>query len=301
MANTTAPSCSTTVQSADAISTAESSTVNCENCGCSELEKFVVQPDNWFWFCPDCLLYQKSMRPPYEHYENSYHVHYAGRRDAKIRTGLTRLSAITPYLNTQGNQPTRMLDIGCSIGATVEAGQRLGWDASGVDVSLAGVEFCREQGLDCHKIDGLHLPYEDNTFDVVTSWHVIEHVDDVRETLQEWNRVVKPGGLLVIETPDSQCLKARRLGAEYQHFWPMDHLYTFTRSNMCQFLNDAGFDVLPSRIIGKLNALSPTLTCYTMGYRSLRQFYRQMGWCKSIEVCCRKQSAAAPDALKRAA
>lgn len=259
--------------------------VVCENCGSQNLEPFTVQPNNIFQHCSDCLLYQKQSPPPLEHYEESYHEYYARRRGKKIATAKTRLGALTRYLKVK--QP-KMLDVGCSIGATVEAAKQLGWDASGVDVSKVAVEFCRDRGLDCQAIDDHRLPYADNTFDVLTSWHVIEHVDDVNSTLTEWFRVIKPGGILVLETPDSQCWKARRLGPAYESFWPHDHLYTFTRANMCQFLRRAGFDVLPSRVIGKVNALPLHLTLYATAYRSLRKAYRRFGWCKSIEVCCRK-------------
>jgi len=261
------------------------SSVVCENCGSRKLQDFTVQPGNTFLYCDDCLLYQKCSRPPYEHYENDYHSYYARRRDKKIITGMTRLGALTKYVTA--DKP-RALDVGCSIGASVEAAKRLGWESSGVDVSQAAVDFCCQQGLDCHKVNDHRLPYADDTFDVLTSWHVIEHVDDANETLEEWFRVLKPGGILVLETPDSQCLKARRLGSQYESFWPFDHLYTFTRSNMCSFLKRAGFEVLPSRVLGKLTALPPHLTLYATAYRSLRHAYRQFGWCKSIEVCCRK-------------
>jgi SAM-dependent methyltransferase len=200
--------------------------VACKNCGSRNLEPFTIQPNNIFQYCSDCLLYQKQSPPPLEHYEESYHQFYARRRGKKIATAKTRLGALTRYLKV--DRP-KMLDVGCSIGATVEAGKQLGWQASGVDVSKVAVEFCRDQGLDCVAIDDHRLPYEDNSFDVLTSWHVIEHV-----TLDEWFRVIKPGGILVLETPDSQCWKAKRLGPAYESFWPHDHLYTFTRSKSIQ-------------------------------------------------------------------
>ena len=272
----------------DEASSAIKNFAGCENCGCDSLNEFKVAEGNEFLFCPECLLYQKRVRPPYEHYEADYHDRYAKRREAKIITGMTRLAALTKY--TDVREP-RTLDVGCSIGASVEASQRMGWKATGVDVSQAAVDYCCEKGLDCYKIDDFELPFEDNTFDIVTSWHVIEHVDDVRATLNEWYRVVRPGGLLVLETPDSQCLKARRLGAKYQSFWPFDHLYTFTRSNMSSLLQQSGFEVLPSRVLGKFTALPLHLTLYAAGYRTVRETYRALGWCKSIEVCCRKPKA----------
>ncbi|MEM7453053.1 MAG: methyltransferase domain-containing protein [Planctomycetota bacterium] len=262
----------------------------CENCGCDQLQTFVISEQHDLLFCPECLLYQKGTPPENEHYESFYHTGYARRRNNKIITARVRLGALTKYVNVE---KPRMLDIGCSIGATVEAGTLLGWRASGVDVSSAAVNFCSSLGLDCHKIDGTELPFADDTFDVVTSWHVIEHVSDVKETLAEWNRVLKPGGIMVLETPDSQCLKARTQGARYAKFWPQGHLYTFTRSNMSSLLEQSGFEVLPSRIIGSLTALPPHMTMYAAAYRTLRKAYRGLGLCKSIEVCSRKISTPA--------
>jgi ubiquinone/menaquinone biosynthesis C-methylase UbiE len=228
-------------------------------------------------------------------YEESYHEVYASRRDAKIVTARIRLGALTKHVDQRNStakptkqSPLKMLDIGCSIGATVEAGKRMGWQAVGVDVSEDAVNYCQSQGLDCQKIEGPELPFEDNTFDVVTNWHVIEHVTDVKATLTEWYRVVRPGGLMVLETPDSQCYKAKKLGPDYEKFWPKAHLYTFTRSNMCSLLEQSGFEILPSQTIEKLTALPPHLTAYGAAYRGWRKLNRAVGFCKSIEVCCRK-------------
>ena len=257
----------------------------CENCGYPKLDPFIDNEEQQLFHCPECLLYQKGNLPDMELYENYYHTGYASRRESKTRTAMIRLGSVTKYLEPG---PVKMLDVGCSIGATVEAGKRLGWEASGVDVSQAAVKYCKEQGLDCYVIDDERLPFEDNTFDVLASWHVIEHVTDVKATLAEWNRVLKPGGIMILETPESQCLKARRLGAEYAKFWPLGHLYTFTRSNMTSLLEKSGFDVLPSKVLGKLNALSPKMNAYALGYRSFRKIYRTFGLCKSIEVVSRK-------------
>lgn len=262
---------------------------SCENCGHFELEAFVVSSDHEYRCCPKCKLYRAQGSPPdLQLYESDYHSGYASRRNRKITTAMVRLGALTKYVDC--DEP-RMLDIGCSIGATVDAAGRLGWRATGVDISQAAVDYCCQQGLDCRKIDGVELPFQDDSFDIVTSWHVIEHVTDVRETLAEWNRIVRPGGILVLETPDSQCLQARRRGAKYEKFWPVGHLYTFTRSNMCSLLEQSGFEILPSRIVGKLSALAPHQTAYAAAYRGLRKLSRTFGLCKSIEVCCRKSVA----------
>lgn len=262
--------------------------LDCENCGHRPLQPFIENDVQRLLYCPKCQLYQKGILATRQVYENYYHAGYARRRRSKTITAMIRLGAVTPYVSA--NQP-RSLDVGCSVGATVQAMQRLGWQASGVDISQAAVDYCREQGLDCYQIDTHRLPFPDATFDVLSSWHVIEHVPDVSQTLAEWFRVIKPGGIVVLETPDAGYLKARWQGARYAKFWPADHLYTFQRANLIPFLVRAGFEMLPSRWIGRWTALPPHVTAYAGLYRGLRLTQRSLRLCKSLEIVCRRPLA----------
>lgn len=269
-----------------------SSTSNlvCENCGHVELSKFIDKPGHQLLHCAKCDLFQKGFLESQLVYEEDYHEEYAQRLGSKKATAKIRLGSIKPYLESAGldSASPKMLDIGCSIGATVSAAVELGWRPTGVDVSQRAVDVCKSRDLDCHLIEGVELPFEDNTFDLVTNWHVIEHVADVKETLAEWQRVLKPGGVMILETPDARYLKARMLGTRYSKFWPSEHLYTFTRDNLESILNQTGFEILPNRLIGSWTALSPALTTYAIGYRSLRTVCRRFRMCKSLEICCRK-------------
>ena len=265
--------------------------LTCENCGHDSLESFIDRPGHQLKRCPACNLFQKGILESNDVYEGDYHDCYSSRKRSKEITASIRLASTTKYLATAH---PNVLDIGCSGGATVKAANDMGWEASGVDISQGAVDFCRKQGLDCHKIDGTALPFADNTFDLVTNWHVIEHVADVRKTLAEWQRVLKPDGVMILETPDSTCWKANRLGAEYKKFWPPEHLYTFDRDNLSSILESSGFEVLPSQLIGNATTLPAHLTLYALGYRGLRNVYRTLGLCKSLEIVCRKSAHDVP-------
>lgn len=221
-------------------------------------------------------------------YEGDYHDCYSVRTKAKSITASIRLGATTKYLTTA---TPRTLDIGCSVGATVRVAQDLGWDAMGVDISQGAIDYCRTQGLECHKIEGLDLPFRDGSFDLVTNWHVIEHCENVTDTLAEWYRVLKPGGVMILETPDSTCMKARLLGPKYEKFWPAEHLYTFDPINLSSLLKKSSFEILPMRLIGKPLALPAYLTLYALAYRSLRYASRAFHLCKSLEIICRRPLA----------
>lgn len=259
----------------------------CENCSHQGLEFFInnEQTQHQLLRCPKCNLFQKGKLPPLELYEYEYHGEYAQRLKLKMVTAKVRLGAIKRDLKAS---PPQILDVGCSIGATVRAAQQLGWKATGVDVSKSAIDLCRNDGLGCHRVEGISLPFESETFDLITHWHVIEHVENVADALGEWRRVLKPGGLMVFETPNSSFLKARLLGPRYEKFWPPEHLYTFNRKNLSSILERSGFRVINSRLTGGWHALPLHLNAYALCYRSYRQLCRQFGLCKSIEISCRK-------------
>jgi SAM-dependent methyltransferase len=171
----------------------------------------------------------------------------------------------------------------------VEAGERLGWDARGVDVNAEIVDLCQERGLRCQQVSDDRLPYPDGFFDAVTAWHVIEHVADVADTLREWTRVLKPGGILALETPDSSCWKLKLRGPTYRNFWCAEHVYTFNRENLTPFLESVGLEIVPSPMFGKVSRLSPGLAAYAVGYQVLTGLQKRLGLGKVFQLFCRRK------------
>ena len=95
----------------------------------------------------------------------------------------------------------RILDVGCGTGANLELLGQFG-EAHGVDVSEDALAFCRARGLENVKHgEAERLPYEDNSFDLVTGLDVVEHLDDDAAGLSEMRRVLKPGGRALLFVP----------------------------------------------------------------------------------------------------
>ena len=95
----------------------------------------------------------------------------------------------------------RILDVGCGTGANLLMLSNYG-DAEGVDVSEDALAFCRERGLEKVQLGaGEELPYEDGTFDLVTAFDVVEHMDDDLAGLREMRRVLRPGGRVLLFVP----------------------------------------------------------------------------------------------------
>ncbi len=100
----------------------------------------------------------------------------------------------------------RLLDVGCGNGRFLGNMQALGWQAEGVEFSADGVEVCRRAGLKVHHGDLASAAFADGSFDVVTVRHVIEHIPDPHAFIAELARILKPGGTLIVETPNADAL-----------------------------------------------------------------------------------------------
>jgi SAM-dependent methyltransferase len=94
----------------------------------------------------------------------------------------------------------RVLDVGCGTGRFLDA-LPAGYERVGVDVSDAMLDRAREKGIEVALASGGTLPFDDDSFDLVTTFAVLHHLIDrdlVRATLREIARVVKPGGAAIV-------------------------------------------------------------------------------------------------------
>lgn len=141
-----------------------------------------------------------------------------------------------------------VLDVGCSLGYVMEAGQRLGLEAAGVDVSRHAVEACAARGLVAKVGTTDALPFDAAAFDVVVMKHVLEHTPTPARALEEVRRVLRPGGAVVIAVPDVGYWKGDRQRRTYRYYRPDDlgaqHYVYYSESSLAQRLARSGFEVL---------------------------------------------------------
>jgi len=105
-----------------------------------------------------------------------------------------------------GDASKRVLDIGCGTGAMLQQLSRYG-TVDGVDTDPNAVRFCRERGVaGVRRLTSQTLPWEPETFDLVTALDVIEHIDDDQAVLGEVQRVLRPGGTLLLTVPAYEVL-----------------------------------------------------------------------------------------------
>lgn len=121
-----------------------------------------------------------------------------------------RLRAYLPFLAPLAAlyAPARALDIGCGRGEWLEVAGAAGFEAFGVDIDDSMLAACRERDLAVQTADGLQTlrAMADASVAMVSAFHVVEHIgfDDVRALVAEALRVLQPGGLLILETPNPE-------------------------------------------------------------------------------------------------
>jgi 2-polyprenyl-3-methyl-5-hydroxy-6-metoxy-1,4-benzoquinol methylase len=165
---------------------------------------------------------------------------------ARLRQVLARVTAF--------HEPGKLLDVGCGPGLFVDVGAEGGWDSWGIDLNEHAVAWANEHVSEQVQVGTLtDLGAADGSFACVTMFDVIEHVADPREELLEVWRVLEPGGILVVVTPDAGAILSRMLG---RHWLEMkrapEHLQFFSVPGLAQLLGLTGFVPIEWHSIGKI-------------------------------------------------
>jgi SAM-dependent methyltransferase len=144
-----------------------------------------------------------------------------------------------------GPRSGRALDVGCAAGFCMEALRERGFEVHGVEVSGVIARHAIERfGFETVHVGVLQeAEYPDASFDVITMWDVVEHVVDPRSLLLEARRLLKPDGLLVLETQNIDSAFARLLGPRWHHYKHAEHVYHFTPGTIRKLVTDCGFSV----------------------------------------------------------
>jgi SAM-dependent methyltransferase len=140
----------------------------------------------------------------------------------------------------------RLLDLGCGNGVFLLRMQQTGWKVEGLEPDPQAAAAARQAGLTVQQSVLAADTYLEDSFDAITLNHVIEHLHQPRETLEICYRILRPGGVLWIATPNLQSLGHTQFGAVWVGLDPPRHLVLFTPSSLTRALHQAGFrDVSP--------------------------------------------------------
>lgn len=176
------------------------------------------------------------------HYDEQYFGRYARRRRRRVAKARRQiLDAL------EATSPGRLLDVGCSLGYTLEAARSLGLEATGVDLASHAIDECRRLGFDAHRGTLDALPFDDASFAIAMLKHVFEHTPTPRRTLAELRRVLIPGAALFLAVPNGDYFKAVRSPATSRFFRgeaARAHFVYYTPVTLSRLVEEEGFCVV---------------------------------------------------------
>lgn len=135
----------------------------------------------------------------------------------------------------------RLLDVGCGNGEFLRRMRHAGWRVSGTEVDPMAAALASHDGIDVFVGDLESAAFADQQFDAITMNHVIEHLPDTIGTLRTCRRILKPGGLLWIATPNLNAIGFRIYGKSWRGLEAPRHLVLFEPETLVGAVRQAGF------------------------------------------------------------
>lgn len=242
---------------------------------------FWSAPGAWqYWQCSDCESMYLNPRPSAGSIGRAYSSYYThagpgaqtGIKSLKIRWKNERLSArfgrsIEPRLHLPAllhsavarrgkamalpfgwqeladMAPGRLMDVGCGSGATLALGKQLGWDVQGLEMDKDAVLSARAAGLRVGEGGYERLADSPSAFDGIICSHVIEHVFDPVDMLRAMYAALKPGGALLLATPNVWSDVHLHFGKYWRGLEAPRHLVLFSETSLTRQLREQGFEV----------------------------------------------------------
>lgn len=136
-----------------------------------------------------------------------------------------------------------LLDIGCSGGLFLEMARERGFDVVGIELNRAECAIARQKRISVFD-ESLEDLTSDLFFDIVTLWDVFEHIKRPYEYLEIVRGHLRPGGLLMLQIPNSGSLSARVMRQHCNMFDGIEHVNLFNASSLESVLEQSGFSVV---------------------------------------------------------
>jgi SAM-dependent methyltransferase len=178
------------------------------------------------------------------------------------RRRVRRVSRLLPRGGT-------VLDVGCGSGDFLIGMSELGFEAVGTERTVRSARrVTMSTGIRIHAGNLLALDLPAGAFDLVTFWHVLEHLEDPAATLRRVHELLRPGGSVLVAVPILDSWQAQLFRSHWFHHDPPRHLWAFGRRSLDALLRQSGFAPVTCR----------TLSLVQNPYGVLQSFLNAVGF-----------------------
>lgn len=187
-------------------------------------------------------------------YEDVRGTQYLAELSARRRDARVRLRYMRPW-----TQRGRLLDVGAAGGAFVAEALAHGFDASGIEPVPSFARAAREQlGLDVRDGGLQDLDIGERAYEVITLWHVLEHLPDPVSQLRRLTDAMVPGGTIAVEVPNAASAVAVHMGSRWPSLEPNVHVNQFAPRSLAAAIERAGLELRDMRT----TAITPYLPAH---------------------------------------
>jgi 2-polyprenyl-3-methyl-5-hydroxy-6-metoxy-1,4-benzoquinol methylase len=146
-------------------------------------------------------------------------------------------------INSFKTENKKLLDVGCGTGDFLVACKNNGWEINGVEPNLNAKKIIVSKLLNNEIIYSSLFEFSNEKFDVITLWHVLEHVPNLQEYISELKKLLKPNGVLIVAVPNFKSYDAEY----YNEFWAAfdvpRHLWHFSKKSIDLLFSKHGMSV----------------------------------------------------------
>lgn len=229
---------------------------NCPICNGLNFEPFIICTDytvskeNFqIVICKKCDFKFTNPRPSQseigKYYESEDYISHSNSKKGLFNLAYQTIRNITllgkvKLINSFNSETKKLLDIGCGTGEFLNAAKSAGWTVEGLEPGENARSYgAKNFGLTVNDLSHLQN-LQAETFDIITLWHVLEHVPNLHETLQLIRKILKPNGTLLIAVPNCEAFEE----GNYSNLWAaydvprhLNHFTVKTATNLFKINN----------------------------------------------------------------
>ncbi|MEP5338877.1 MAG: class I SAM-dependent methyltransferase [Algibacter sp.] len=147
-------------------------------------------------------------------------------------------------INSYSEKSKSLLDVGSGTGDFLQIAQQNNWTVSGIEPNEEARGIANKKTNDSVFETEQLLKFKENSFDVITLWHVLEHLPNLEDHIKTFKKLLKPNGTLIIAVPNYKSFDAKH----YKNFWAaLDvprHLWHFNRASISKLVGKESMNVI---------------------------------------------------------
>jgi len=227
---------------------------SCPTCDSEKFENELEKDYMKIVKCDDCkLIYtnpifdENNYRQIYQsdEYQELTKIYDNESHEYRVeRFGSERVNILEKYVQKpMGSKKIKYLDVGCSTGFVVEAAQSRGWEAIGIDLNPETIQFGCTRGLNLLNKSLDELTFEENSFDIISMFDVLEHLPNPKTILEQAVKYTKSGGLIFLYLPNWDSASRILMGKNAHFIWPTHHLNYYNIDTISDLIERVGLQV----------------------------------------------------------